>query len=1285
MKPIEVLDIPLEGTQLIEASAGTGKTFTIALLYARLVMERGLRADQILVVTYTRAAAAELRDRIRKRLQEAAHALEMLLATGEHERRPQHSKLHEIVAASALRGRAEEELERLLDALRGFDEAAISTIHGFCERVLDENAFESGVAFDTELVADQRALVDDVVADFWTRSLYDAEPEFVSWLRAATSAGQKIRPRLLAALAETVAQQPRVVVRPESVPDPGEADLEVRRVAIERVRELWERSGPDILESLVVAADQGILHKKKFDPKTLRERFAAEIEEFFDHPVVGSTRDKKGKNKGPSRITREAIETGSNKGKVPPVDPLFDAAMELVAADAQCAEVYAKRWIRLQLELIATMRRELARRRQVSRTRSFDDLLTVLADALEGPVGPELAARIRARFPAALIDEFQDTDPVQYAIFRTVWHTGATPFFLIGDPKQAIYAFRGADVFAYMRAKSDAGADTIGLDCNWRSDPSVVGGVNTLFRRSATPFLFDAIPFHEARPAPGALERLNTGEVGAGLRILLATREDPDEKAIGKGPARARVSAAVAEEIAALLDSGASIEERAVTGESIEVRALEASDIAVLCSTHAEAQRVREHLGRCGVASVMQTRQSVFETDEAAALERILAAAAEPSHVPALRAAITTTWVGVDAAGLQAIDADPSGLDPWFEAAAGWNARLRASGMLGLVESILHEHGSRERLLADAGGERRLTNLFHLAELMPTSAGTSTGTSSTSPRALLHWLERMRRDAAARAEDAGDDALIRLESDAQAVQIVTIHSSKGLQYGIVYCPFLWDARGLSSRDREWVKFHDPDEAHRLTLDLGSPDRDEALQHAKYESFAESLRILYVALTRAIHRVVVVWGPIKGAGGSALGALLHPLPDWNLRIAERDGSLAEACQKRFKELSEEDLKAELDDVVAASRGSVSVGPLREASLTRRLRPGSREVLHDARILGRRILRQRRVASFSALIADAERADAIPAFVEARSSDDHPRAAGRDYDASPLLADGEPLFAEPSIDAAQTEASRIVPLHAFPAGAGPGTMIHHVFEHLDFSDRSPAALSACVREALARFGMPMSLAASLVTGLRAALDTPLGGPLGKFSLAALDRRDRIDELEFTLPVALGGAQRLSPGRLADAFARHAELPSVRDYAARVRSLGFRELAGHLRGFIDLVFRHDGRFYLADYKSNHLGPSFDDYAPAILDPVMPQNDYTLQYHLYSLALHRFLSTRVPGYSYAEHFGGVYYLFVRGMQPQGTSGQGVFHDRPSEALVDALSRAIGDVDGHASAEARA
>lgn len=1265
MKALEPLAIPLSGTSLVEASAGTGKTFTIALLYLRLVMEKGLGSDQILVVTYTKAAAAELRERIRARLQDTAQALEAKLRTGEQLDRGPDSKVHEMVEACIARGNPGGELERLHRALRGFDEAAISTIHGFCQRMLDENAFESGVSFGTDLVADQRALVDDVVADYWTGNLFDADPEFVAWLRAAAEGGESIGPRLLASLADMVARYPRIVVWPERAPEVG-ADFDERRALLEQVSATWAQEGEEILDMLLGAAEAGVLSKQQFKPLAIQSSYAAEVERQLGRPVVGTTvpqmrTTKSGprpEKRGLSRLTSSAVEAATRKGQEKPEHPFFDVAEALIEADTACLAAFRSRWLALELDLIDYTRRELARRRRVTRTRSFDELLTALADALDGDGGPGLAEGIRTRFPAALIDEFQDTDPVQYAIFRNVWGDvgagdGSGAFFLIGDPKQAIYGFRGADVFAYMQAKHDAEADAVSLARNWRSDPAVVAGVNALFGRVKTPFLYEEIPFLPAQPAPKAQDRLEAGDGNAGLRVLYMPRGEGNT-APSKGRAKRLVSAAVADDIAVLLASGATIEAKPLT----------ASDVAVLCRTNDQARAVQEQLRRRGVPSVMQTQQSVFETDEAAALERVLAAAAEPGNVAAIRAAITTPWVGVDAAGLAALDADPAGLDLWLEQVDGWNACLREDGALALVEHVLHSQGTRERMIAEAEGERRLTNLLHLAELMQSNAKSG----PTSPRAQLRWLARMRRDAVARSEQAGDDAIVRLESDALAVQLVTIHRSKGLQYGVVYCPFLWDGRLLSKHDESWARFHDPDAQHRLTLDLGSERHDASVAWSRYEAFAESLRLLYVALTRARHRVVVTWGAVGGGENAALGLLLHPPPDFDALVGNRDPALVEACKTHFKDLRDEAMLADLDALASAADGAISIESLGASAAPTPAPPGKPQRVHDARSTSRRITQRRHVLSFSRLV----QSEGGPGGQGGRGSivDDHPAAAGRDYDAAPETA--EPMRGAEDVDA------QPVTLHAFPAGAGPGTLIHKVLERLDFASVGRDGIASLCEEELLLAGMPKGLAPGLAAGLREALDTPLGGPLGDFSLAGLQRSSRVDEMEFALPVALGGAPpfaarwALTPARLADAFARHAVAPAVQSYAERVASLGFRGLTGHLRGFIDLIFRRDGRYYLVDYKSNRLGPLASDYVPARLVDEMQRHDYVLQYHLYSVALHRFLAARLSDYSPEQHLGGAYYLFVRGMSPTTGPSTGIYHDRPPDALIAALSESI-------------
>ena len=1254
MSALDPLEIPLDRRCLVEASAGTGKTFTIALLYVRLVMERGLGADEILVVTYTRAAAAELRERIRARLQETARALEARLQSDVSIERGPHSKVLSMVEACLGRGRPDEELQCLKQALRGFDEAMISTIHGFCQRMLDENAFESGAAFGAELVTQQGALVDQVVADFWTRSLYSESPDFIHWLRATSKGGEKIRPRLLAQLVDAMTSSPRIVLHPNEVPSTG-FDLKDRAQALADVKRLWEETGAEALVQLAEAAERKVLNGSIFKKDRIVDLWRREIEAALANPRVGFTQSK-GSPQGVARMGQRRIVEKTNKGKTAPHHPLFEAIDTLLDLDAAADEAFSERWLAMEMDLAEYTGRELSRRRRSARSRSYDDLLTMLADALEGPAGENLASTLRTRFPVALIDEFQDTDPIQYAIFRGIWGSGPGGFFLIGDPKQAIYGFRGADVFAYMQARRDSEGHRVSLDRNWRSDPSVITGINTLFARVDRPFLFDDIPFHPALPAPDALDRLDAPGRTAGLRLLL-TPPTPDEKLLNKGQALHEAAAGVARDIADLLDSPARVEDRRVR----------ASDVAVLCRTNRQVEKMQSELRRLGIPSVMQSQTSVFETEEADALERILEALSDPTDVRAVRAAISTIWVGAEAAELEAIQQDPDRLDPWLDRLEGWGDRLRNQGVLAFTESLIQTPGTRNRILAQIDGERRLTNWMHLAELMQAQSGAG----GASPRVQWRWVVRMRRDAAARSEQAGDDAVMRLESDARAVQLVTIHNSKGLQYGIVYCPFLWDGRLLGPKDRAWPRFHDPDADDLLTIDLGSEELAKNIDLSEYEVMAENIRLVYVALTRARYQVAVVWGAIRDSHQSPMAHLLHPLPRGEEQSRHGPAWLL-ASQQHVKALKDEDRREDLAELAAASDHTISVETLvLDSRATRPLIREEFSVLGAARRLERPVRQTHFVSSFSKLVAGAaglalgQRGVSMPVW-----SNEHPLATGRDYDRAGegTLLDGPSVLGQPVLD----QSSPVV-LHEFPAGSGPGTLIHGILEHLDFQGFDRASLERICEEALARAGMSRGLAISLAVGLEQALSTPLGGGLKTVALRDVPRDSRIDEMEFTMPVAPDAFPALTPQRLADVFARHAESQAVREYAPRIAGLGFDSLTGYLRGFVDLIFRHEGRYYVVDYKSNRLGEYAEDYKADALVNEMQRHDYILQYHIYCVALHRLLSTRLSGYDPREHLGGAYYLFLRGMSPHTGSEVGIYYDRPSEALLAALSEVLG------------
>ena len=1262
MEELDATQVELDGVRLIEASAGTGKTFNITTLYLRLLIEARHPVSEILVVTFTKAAAAELRQRVRDRLREACEVFEARSVGDLQHQRGADSVLDRLADASVARGDLDGDLAWLVDGLRSFDEAAISTIHGFCEGVLEENAFESGVAFGTELTPNDSLLVDEVAQDYWTRALYDAEPDFVRWLRIKPSRSV----RALAKLAAAGISPPGIEVLP-AAPNPIDGEIgalgAVWHAAFKAACEVWEREGRAVLTLLREAAEGSILKKGSY-PVKLEESWGAAIDRTLARPVPGLVTEAASKDGGFKakfmRLARERVIAGTRNNESSPEHPLFDVFQQLADADVAYAAGLETQWLNTQIELVVYVRAELARRQRERRTRSFDRLLTDLADALDGPTGDALAENVRERHPVALIDEFQDTDPIQYRIFERIWGAPPAALFMIGDPKQAIYAFRGADIFAYIEAKRAAGDNLCTLDRNWRTDPELIRAVNCLFERSPSPFVFDEIPFHPALPARGAGERMLAEEgAGAPLRLLMLER-DHEPKRSQVQSAQTQIPQAIAADIARLLASGATIRASdAADGESGSAsppHPVGAGDVAVLCRTKKWARDIAEALHGFGIASVLRVDDSVFDSPEAAELQAVMDAASNPSHARSLRAALVTDLIGLGALDIEALGERPEAWEEWLGAARQWQACWQAGGAIALLEKILLDHGSQERLLSAPGGERRLTNFLHLAELVQQAAQRG----GMGPRALHTWLGRMRIDARARSEETTEDALVRLESDAQAVQLLTIHRSKGLQYPIVYCPDLWQGGLLKAEDAARPRFHDPEDGFRLKLDLGSPGQSAAANRMRWESLAENRRLLYVALTRAMQRLVVVCGPFTDAGASALGFLLHPPPGAVPLDPDASDDFQDACRSYVKNASDAELRAQLAELEAASDGAIAVEPLAETPAVAELPVPPAAPRLAPRLARRRLARRWRVSSFSGLAAGAS------GGAGATRPDSHPASQGLDYDASGAA----PAGAERVGDADEAP----VVLHAFPAGAGPGTMIHQIFERIDFALPDAGALARELDAALARHGLGAELAPVLGAGIRQVLATPLGGPLEGFCLRDLPRCDRVDEMEFTLPVANSGSPPLTASSLADVFAAHAGDAVSAGYVERLRGFGFSPLQGHLRGFIDLSFRQGDRFYLADYKSNQLGRLPGDYGPDKLRASMEHHDYVLQYHLYTVALHRHLGRRLPGYDYDSHMGGAYYLFLRGMAPESPGGLGIFYDRPPRRLIEALSACLGD-----------
>lgn len=1205
MKSLDPITCGLQGTTLIEASAGTGKTYTIATLFLRLLLERELRVSQILVVTYTRAATAELRDRIRRRLTEAVAAFETLTSEDE------------LLLRLVQQREQTRDADRrwLMQAVRDFDEGAISTIHSFCQRTLTECAFESRAPFELELLESDQPLLREVALDYWAHVAYDAQPKLVEALRAS-----HLDPEQLATLAKAAVRDPHMPVLPELVTRSSNP-TERFEAACTLAAKLWTKDRELILEALSVKKR---LPGQRYQPARMRDSWAPILD------GLGGDVNPSDLPEWFSRLTPDNLtEAAAKNGQVPPVHPFFDAMAELLAA-AAALDLHV---LGLRRAFVDYARAEVARRHRELGTQSFDALLGKLHDALDGTEGDALARRVVTRHPAALIDEFQDTDPIQYNIFRRLYAARSASLFLIGDPKQAIYGFRGADIFAYMQAAKAAQA-AYTLDVNFRSDPRLLQATNTLYTRAQQPFLFQEIGFSPVHARPTASEHMGTSEAALQLLFLPRTAHTPGKNAINKGFGDENVPRLVAYEIARLLHSGATIDGKPVAP----------GDLAVLCRTNKQAADTQDALVSLGIPTVRDGDSSVFDTKTADELAHVLAAVAEPADGRRLGAALCTAMLGVSGEELYRMRLDEAGLELWLDRLARLHQVWHERGFVQMFHQLLADAGVQPRLLRRRDGERRLTDLLHLGELLQRA----TVEQHLGPLSLLQWFAQMHADPDARGKLAAESAQVRLEHDEHAVKLTTIHRSKGLEYPIVFCPFLWAGPHQNKGD---VRFHDRDDADTVKLDIGSPALEAHRALSAHEELAENLRLLYVALTRAKHRSYVVWGRFNRGEGSALGYLLHQDPAGVTQDPPQD-SLKQAVQARIVSLSDTELRADLEALCSASGGTIGVRDLDDARPPDRAREEPIEAGLEARHSTRFISGAPRMSSFSRMIT------------EHGQTLSGPSAEGQDHDQSaPLHAPNEQM---------PTAGGNVV-LHAFPAGPGPGLLIHSIYEHIDFEQADAAELAKVTDHWLRMHGMHAAgHGPTLESAIAQSLRTKLSADDPSLTLSAIARSQRLDELEFTLSTP-GAEASFSPARLCAAFELHGAPKSAPDYPKRLSRLRALPGSTFLRGFIDLVFRHGERFYIVDYKSNWLGNTAHDYRQERLNAAMREHHYFLQYHLYTLALHRYLRVRVPDYSYAQHFGGVYYLFVRGMAPEHAAGTGIYFDRPELLLIEALATTLG------------
>ena len=1185
--PLDPLALPLEGVQLIEASAGTGKTYTIASLYLRALLDAGRDISEILVVTFTEAATAELRGRIAERLASAVRQLR-----GAFEDDGTGGAGDEVVERLAAGLGDREAGARLLeDALTRFDEAAIFTIHGLCARVLAEHAFECGTLFDAEMLTDPSAVRDEVLADFW-RLWCSRDADAAAWLCSRYPEG----PAALARVAAAWDGRPDARLIPPPAPaaqhDRLKAEFAAQAAALAAD---WPGARAPLFELL--AGWKGLSRdgKKGYREDRLRQMFAA-MDVFCAAPHLPLPKlvAALGSEQFHAKLTKQAAGA--------PAHPVLDTVDRIQATAAELEAAFSHTLVH---ELRDWAQTEQRRRTGLRQQRTFDDLMAQVAAAVAR--GGPLAQTLAQRFPLAMIDEFQDTDPLQFGIFSGIYGArGDTGLLLIGDPKQAIYQFRGADVYTYVSVRRSLAprAAQHTLDTNQRSASRLVAAVNTLFAASPAPFVLADIPFEPVRPA-GRADRaplVVQGDDDAPLRVWLLPEREDDRQTLSKGDAARYSADACADEIARLL-------QHAATGAArIGDQRLHARDIGVLVNDRHQAAGMQAALAARGVASVFLSRDPVYDSAEAQALEWVLAAVAEPASEARLRVALTGDLIGFDAAGLERLAADA----PAWEACAarfeGYRRLWQRDGFMAMLLRLLAGEGIIARARGVADGARRLTNLLHLGELLQAQSQTEPGIE-----ALLHRFAELRRNPARR----GEAAELRLESDENLVQIVTVHRSKGLEYPLVFVPFAW--AGKQPDQAPPAAWHEPPSL-QYTIDYGSAELDAHLMAAEDERMAEQVRLLYVALTRARHRCYLLWGQVRYAEYTGLARLLHPHP----------GQAARSC---LGATTAAQRAARWQALEQAGGGALRVEPL----------PASRATLAEAGGLGRGAAKP-----FAGPIAGSWRLTSYSGLLGSQASpqSEHAAAAeGPEHDA----VDAGPRPRAPAPEDG---------IAGFPRGAAAGTFLHGVLETLDFPRASGAALREHLGPALRRAGYAAHWLPVLEDMFTRVLDTPLDG--AGLRLRDIPRQRRRDELEFHFPIGALSPERLD-GPLRAAGGLHL-----------VPELRFAPVEGVMRGFIDLVFEYQGRYYLADWKSNWLGPDATHYDSTRIQRAMAEHRYDLQYLVYAVALHRYLAQRLPQYDYERHFGGVYYLFLRGMAPHTGAGRGVYFARPDAGALAAFEACL-------------
>ncbi|MDQ7089579.1 MAG: exodeoxyribonuclease V subunit beta [Methylococcales bacterium] len=1155
------------GINLIEASAGTGKTYTIALLVLRFIVEKNIKIEQLLVVTFTKAATEELKDRIRLRLAEAKRLTEG---------REKNSALNEwwegLSANDKLSAKA-----RLDTALLNIDQAGIFTIHGFCQRVLTEYALESGQLFKFELTTDSLTIKQSCADDYWRKQLYPRTALQVSLLTAYYQTPSE----LLASVA-TVSSSADVI--------PKGGNLEALLTHCEQLINQAESQFESIYKTLTQAFQDEKFKKsyvKIFETlaKTLHSWLKGEalalpeidaLDLFSDQMIyqaLNGAKFRKTKLQSTDERKAEYIATLTIENSA--FNELFDAINQVS--------------LHFRLGLVNDLQTRLDVYLQPLNQLTFDDLITHLSTAIRHDKQKQLINLLRQRFQVALIDEFQDTDEQQWQIFSALFAESAHFMYLIGDPKQAIYKFRGADIFSYFTAKDQA-QHPFTLARNWRSHPNLVNAVNRLFSRKEA-FVFEKLSFYNVDPAleTSAGEIYYQQEICAPMMLWQLGESDSNTGDWTSGKAAKVIKIAVVNEVVDLLTNDYFLKQKA---EKIKIAP---KAIAILVRSNQQASDYQLALQQRGVPAVINSTQSVFASPQAFELYQLLEAVALITDISRLKQALALDWFGLQGQSFYALMNNEIELDGWVSRFNDYHLLWQQHGLMVMMSRLLAHERVYQHLSTHPLAERSLSNLNHLIELVQQVEMEQTLGVHKTLDYLAHAIQQAEHGSS-------EEQQLRLESDDDAVKIVTMHRSKGLEYQIVFCPFLWQSNERLKQEKELINCHT---SGRMITDLGSSKFEKHKLMALNEQLAEDLRILYVAVTRAKYRCYMTWANVRSKQSPNNSALAY--------LMDFDDDNFEAQQQKLQHLKHE--QDEVFDYALLDREAVLSGFYNE---------NSPMIDFKVKLRKRSLNNSWQLSSYTALatLTKTEHFDTNESETE-----------------NDINKPDTPLIL------------------ALPRGAHTGNVIHSLLEFNYFKnladperDMSEQRDKTCLR-----YGLTIAQPDVINQLLQAVVSTPLSLTDEEFCLKNLKPWQCIKEMPFYLAVNVFNVTEIN---------KH--LKSCLSY----QPLNSKQLEGYLTGFIDLICEYDGRYYVMDYKTNYLA----NYEEVSLIDAMREHNYGLQYWLYSVVLHLYLQARLPHYNYQQHFGGVRYLFVRGMIAEEPLS-GVYETLPDLETLNALA-AVFDRD---------